>query len=47
MRPEADKLQGMITNLAIDKNEVAAQMAIAEVLPLAVVPRFLRLKSRR
>lgn len=34
MRPEADKLQGMITDLAIDENEVATQTAVAEIPPL-------------
>ena len=35
MRTEADKLQGMITDFAIDENEVAAQMAVTEIPPLA------------
>jgi hypothetical protein len=35
MRAEADKLQGVITDFAIDKDEVRSNMAIAMILPFA------------
>jgi hypothetical protein len=33
MRTEADELQGVVTDLAIDENEVRPNMAIAVVTP--------------